>query len=75
MLREAENRVKIEGVLSEIDLKYGSFMKGGKPVETIGGVIKIQGRPANWWCANNVRNSRSYVFHKVYQKGCSQSCI
>lgn len=42
MLREAENRVKIEGVLSEIDLKYGSFMKGGKPVETIGGVIKIQ---------------------------------
>ena len=42
MLREAENRVKIEGVLSEIDLKYGSFMKDGKPVETIGGVIKIQ---------------------------------
>ena len=42
MLREAENRVKIEGVLSEIDLKYGSFMRDGKPVETIGGVIKIQ---------------------------------
>lgn len=42
MLREAENRVKIEGVLSEIDLKYGSFMKDGKPTETIGGVIKIQ---------------------------------
>jgi hypothetical protein len=42
MLREAENRVKIEGILSEIDLKYGSFMKDGKPVETIGGVIKVQ---------------------------------
>lgn len=42
MLREAENRVKIEGVLSEIDLKYGSFMKDGNPIETIGGVIKIQ---------------------------------
>ena len=42
MLREAENRVKIEGVLSEIDLKYGSFMKDGKPTETIGGVIKVQ---------------------------------
>lgn len=42
MLREAENRVKIEGILSEIDLKYGSFVKDGKPVETIGGVIKVQ---------------------------------
>ena len=42
MLREAENRIKIEGVLSEIDLKYGSFMKDGKPTESIGGVIKVQ---------------------------------
>lgn len=42
-LREAENRVKIRGVLSEIDLKYGSFMKDGKPAETIGGVIKSSG--------------------------------
>lgn len=42
MLREAENRVKIEGVLSEIDVKYGSFVKDGKTVETIGGTIKVQ---------------------------------
>lgn len=42
MLREAENRVKIEGILSENNLKYGSFMKDGKRVETIGGLIKVQ---------------------------------
>jgi hypothetical protein len=42
MLREAENRIKIEGILSEIDLKYGSFQKDGKTNETIGGIIKIR---------------------------------
>lgn len=42
MLKEAENRVKIEGILSEIDLKYGSFQKNGRAVETIGGLIKIR---------------------------------
>jgi hypothetical protein len=41
MLRQAENKVKIEGILSEIDLKYGSFVKDGAPVETVGGSIKI----------------------------------
>ena len=41
MLRQAENKVKIEGILSEIDLKYGSFVKNGEPVETIGGNIKV----------------------------------
>lgn len=42
MLRQAENKVKIEGILSEIDIKEGSFQKDGKTVESIGGVIKIK---------------------------------
>lgn len=41
MFRQAENRVKIEGILSEIDLKYGSFNRNGEAVETIGGSIKV----------------------------------
>lgn len=39
--RQAENKVKIEGILNEIDLKYGSFTRNGEPVETIGGTIKV----------------------------------
>ena len=42
MLREAENVVRIEGILSETDLKYGSFEKNGTQFNSIGGVIKIQ---------------------------------
>ena len=42
MLREAENVVRIEGILSETDLKYGSFEKNGTQINSIGGVIKIQ---------------------------------
>lgn len=42
MIREAENVVRIEGILSEIDLKYGSFEKNGEKRQTIGGVIKVQ---------------------------------
>ena len=41
MLHEAENYVRIEGLLSETDLKYGSFVRDGKTVETIGGMIKV----------------------------------
>lgn len=41
MFRQAENKVKIEGILSEIDLKYGSFQRDGAEVETIGGTIKV----------------------------------
>ena len=43
MLRQAENKVKIEGILSEIDLKYGSFTSktDGSTQETIGGTIKV----------------------------------
>ena len=39
--RQAENKVRIEGILSEIDLKYSSFEKNGQPVEAIGGNIKV----------------------------------
>ena len=41
MFRQAENKVKIEGILSEVDLKYGSFQRNGADVETIGGSIKV----------------------------------
>lgn len=42
MLRQAENKVKIEGILAEIDLKPGSFMKDGKEMESIGGSIIVK---------------------------------
>lgn len=44
MIKEAENNVKIEGLLSEVDLKYGSFKKKttGEMVNSVGGSIKIQ---------------------------------
>ena len=42
MLKQAENSVKIEGILSEIDLKTGSTNKSGKTVEYIGGSIKVR---------------------------------
>ena len=42
MLQSKENRVKIEGILSEIDLKAGSFKKNGQEVNSIGGSIKIR---------------------------------
>lgn len=42
MLKQAENSVKIEGVLSEIDLKPGVTTKNGKTVEYIGGSIKVR---------------------------------
>lgn len=42
MLKQAENSVKIEGILSEIDLKTGSTVKNGKTVEYIGGSIKVR---------------------------------
>ena len=42
MLKQAENSVKIEGILSEIDLKTGSSSKNGKPIEYIGGSIKVR---------------------------------
>lgn len=40
-MRAAENKVRIEGILSEVDLGYGSFQKDGKTVECIRGSIKV----------------------------------
>ena len=42
MLRQAENRAKIEGILAEIDIKPGSFNKNGQTVESIGGSITVK---------------------------------
>lgn len=42
MLQSKENKVKIEGILSEIDIKKGSFQKNGATMNSIGGVIKIR---------------------------------
>ena len=42
MLRQAENTVKIEGVLSEVDIKPGTFKKNGQIVDSIGGTIIVK---------------------------------
>lgn len=42
MLRQALNEVFIEGILSETDIKKGSYDKDGKTIETIGGTVKIR---------------------------------
>lgn len=42
MLRQAKNRCRIEGILSEINLNYGSYQKEGRTVDTIGGHIKVR---------------------------------
>ena len=42
MLRQAENKIKIEGVLAEVDIKPGSFKKNGQDMESIGGSILVK---------------------------------
>lgn len=42
MLEVKENTVKIEGILSEIDLKPGEFTKNGNKVNMITGFIKVR---------------------------------
>lgn len=42
MLKSIENSVHIEGVLSEIDLKYGSLKRDTGDMKTVGGTIKIR---------------------------------
>jgi len=41
-MRQSENTVFIEGILSEIDLKYGSFPKNGVDTKSITGSIKVK---------------------------------
>lgn len=40
-MRQAENKVRIEGILAENDIDYGSYVKNGKTVECIRGTIKV----------------------------------
>ena len=42
MLKQAENKVKVEGILSEIDIKPGSFNKNGTMMDSIGGHIIVK---------------------------------
>ena len=42
MLQSKENSVKIEGILSEIDLENRSYIKDGRSVECISGSIKVR---------------------------------
>lgn len=42
MLRQAENKCKIEGILAEIDIKPGTFNKNGQTMESIGGSILVK---------------------------------
>lgn len=42
MLRQAENRVKVEGILAEIDIKPGHFNKNGQMMDSIGGSIVVK---------------------------------
>jgi hypothetical protein len=42
MLKQTENRIKVDGILSEIDIKPTSFKKDGKDVEAIGGSIIVK---------------------------------
>lgn len=42
MLRQAENTVKIVGILSEIDLKPLTFKKDGRDTEAISGVVYVK---------------------------------
>ena len=41
-MRQAENIVRIEGILSEVNIEKGSFQKGTNTVESIGGSIQIK---------------------------------
>lgn len=41
MLKQAVNIVNIEGILSETDLKYASYVKEGRTVECIRGTVKV----------------------------------
>jgi hypothetical protein len=40
-MREAENNVKIEGIISEINLENGSYVKDGKTIETVRGRVNV----------------------------------
>lgn len=39
--KKGQNFARVEGILSEIDLKYNSYVKNGVTVESIGGMVKV----------------------------------
>lgn len=41
MLRESQNYVVVEGILSEINIENKSFVKDGMPKDAIGGTVKV----------------------------------
>ena len=41
MLRQADNKVKIEGILAEVDIHPSTFKKNGVDVDAIGGKIIV----------------------------------
>lgn len=41
MLRQADNKVKIEGILAEVDIHPSTFQKNGVDVDAIGGKIMV----------------------------------
>jgi hypothetical protein len=41
-MRQAENKVYIEGILAEVDIKEGSFVRDGSNVDYISGDIKVK---------------------------------
>lgn len=40
--KQAENDVKIEGILSEVDLREGEYDKNGRKMPYIAGTIKVR---------------------------------
>ena len=42
MLESKENKVRIEGILSEVDIKPTCFQRNGKEMKAIGGTIKVR---------------------------------
>ena len=41
MLRQAENKIRLEGILAETDLRYTSYVKNGENIDAVGGSIKV----------------------------------
>ncbi len=42
MLKTKENKVTIEGIVSEVDFRDGSFMRDGSPINSFGGTVKVR---------------------------------
>lgn len=63
MLRQGLNEVRINGILSEVNIKYGKYQSEGKDVSTIGGNIKIREKRAD----GEVLEIPVHLFSKKYK--------